>query len=148
MGTVISSRFSFEELTLTSDGPEWKTVAPGINIDGICRNRFCQAKNDAVEIQIGFYDSTGGICRLDNEITQLKCPMCKQRLDKNEVQGVGVYRARLQVTSKVRGYEEVVENVEAWNKYLFASCVGEGDEVRYEDIVLKVERLPWYSFLF
>ena len=143
IGTVISSRFSFEELTLTSDGPEWKTVAPGINIDGICRNRFCQAKNDAVEIQIGFYDSTGGICRLDNEITQLECPMCKQLLDKNEVQGVGVRNAKLQITSKSRGDVEVVENVEAWNKYLFSSCMAGGGEVRYEDIVLKVERFPW-----
>ena len=59
-----------------------------------------------------------------------------------------MYEAKLQVTSKLRGYEEVVENVVAWNKYLFASCVAGGGEVRYEDIVLKVERFPWYSFLF
>lgn len=41
-----------------------------------------------------------------------------------------MYEAKLQVTSKLRGYEEVVENVVAWNKYLFAGCMGEGDDSR------------------
>ena len=87
MGTILSSRFRFEEKEFSSAAPEWRNVAPGINILGTCRNRFCRAKYDVVIVQKGFYESTGGTCRLDNEITQLECPMCEQRLDKNGVQG-------------------------------------------------------------
>ena len=82
---------SFKDIKLTSDGPDWLTLASGINFEGTCRNIFCQAENRTVVIQRGFYDSTTGICMLNYEITQLECPMCKQTLDKNGVNGVGVY---------------------------------------------------------
>ena len=144
----VSSEDSFKDIKLTSDGPDRLTVAPGINFLGICRNRFCQAGNKNVYIQRGFYDSTGGTCMLNYEITQLKCPMCKQTLDKKDINGVGVYKAKLEVKSKTREDIEVVVNIEAKDKFLYAGCMDDNDKVDYEYILLKVKRFPWYSFLF
>ena len=55
MDTILSSRFRFEEKEFSSAAPEWRNVAPGINILGTCRNR-CRAKYDVVIVQKGFYD--------------------------------------------------------------------------------------------
>ena len=136
----VSSEDSFKDIKLTSDGPDWLTLAPGINFEGTCRNIFCQAGNRTVMIQRGFYDSTGGMCMLNCEITQLECPMCKQTLDKKDINGVGVFKAKLEVKSKTRGSREVVVNIEARDKYLYAGCMDDRDKVDYEYIVLKVTR--------
>eukprot|EP00800_Vazella_pourtalesii_P016745 TRINITY_DN489_c0_g1_i4.p1 TRINITY_DN489_c0_g1~~TRINITY_DN489_c0_g1_i4.p1 ORF type:complete len:245 (-),score=34.25 TRINITY_DN489_c0_g1_i4:70-804(-) len=144
----VSSEASFKDIKLTSDGPDWLTLAPGINFEGTCRGRFCQAENRTVVIQRGFYDSTGGTCMLNYEIIQLECPMCKQTLDKDEINGVGVYKAKLEVKSKAREDIEVVVNIEARDKYLYAGCMDDNDKVDYEYIILKIKRFPWYSFLF
>ena len=136
----VSSKDSFKKVDLTSEGPEWLTVTPGINFEGTCKNRFCKAKNEIVIIQKGFYDSTGGTCVLNYEITQLECPICKQALDKNEINGVGVYEGKLQVKSKTRGSREVVVNIEARDKFLYAGCMDNKDKVDYEYITLIVKR--------
>ena len=145
----VSSEDSFKEVKLSkTGGPVWLTLSHGINFQGTCRNRFCQAENEIVVIQRGFYDSTGGTCMLNCEITQLECPICKQTLDKDEVNGVGVYKAKLEVKSKTRGSKEVIVNIEARDKFLYAGCMDDNDKVDYEYIILIVKRFPWYSFLF
>ena len=136
----VSSEASFKDIELTYGGPDWLTVAPGINFKGTCRGRFCQAGNRTVMIQRGFYDSTGGTCMLNYEITLLECPMCKQRLDKKDINGVGVYNAKLEVKSKAREDIEVVVNIEAKDKFLYAGCMDDNDKVDYEDILLIVKR--------
>ena len=85
---------------------------------------------------------------LNYEITLLECPMCKQRLDKKDINGVGVYNAKLEVKSKAREDIEVVVNIEAKDKFLYAGCMDDNDKVDYEYIILIVKRFPWYSFLF
>ena len=136
----VSSGDSFKKMNLTTIGPKWLNIAPGINFQGICKNEFCQAENKIVSIQRGFYFSTGGTCMLNYEIAQLECPMCKQTLDKNEVNGVGVFKAKLQVKSKTRGNSEVVVNIWAKDKFLRASCMDDRDKVDYEYIILTVKR--------
>ena len=136
----LSSEDNFREVKLINDGLGRLTIARGINFQGTCRNRFCQAKNEIVSIQRGFYDSTGGTCMLNYEITQLECPMCKQTLDKDEINGVGVYKAKLQVKSKEEGSIEAVVNIEARDKFLYAGCMDDRDKVEYEYVILKVTR--------
>ena len=136
----VSSEDNFKKVDLTTEGPEWLTVTPGINFEGTCKNRFCKAKNQIVIIQKGFYDSTGGTCMLNSEITQLECPMCKQALDKNEVNGVGVYEAKLEVKSKIEGSSVKVVKIEARDKFLYAGCMDDSDKVTYEYIILIVKR--------
>ena len=137
----LSSEDNFREVKLTpSDGLGRLTIARGINFQGSCRNRFCKAENEIVIIQRGFYDSTGGTCMLNYEITQLECPMCKQTLDNDEIHGVGVYKAKLQVKSKVRGSNEAVVNIEARDKYLYAGCMDHRDKVDYEYVILIITR--------
>ena len=144
----VSSEDNFKDVHLTAGGPKWLTLAPGVNFEGTCRNGSCQRENSIVVIQRGFYDSTGGTCMLNYEIAQLECPVCEQTLDKNDVNGVGVFKGKLQVKSKTRGSEEVVVNIEARDKFLYAGCMDDDDKVDYEYIILKVESFPWYSFLF
>ena len=136
----VSSEASFKDIKLTSDGPDWLTLAPGINFEGTCRNIFCQAENRTVVIQRGFYDSTGGTCMLNYEITQLECPMCKHRLNKKDINGVGVYEAKLEVKSKASEGREVVVNIEAKDKFLYAGCMDDNDKVDYDYIILIVKR--------
>ena len=136
----VSSEDNFKEVKLADSAPDWKIIVQGINFKGTCRNKSCQAKNKNVIIQRGFYDSTGGTCMLNYEITQLECPMCRQTLDKDEIHGVGVYKAKLQVKSKARGSNEAVVNIEARDKFLYAGCMDERDKVDYEYVILIVTR--------
>ena len=91
-------------------------------------------------IQRGFYDSTGGTCMLNYEITQLECPMCKQALNQDEIHGIGLYKAKLEIKSKTRGSKEIVVNIEAKEKFLYAGCMDDRDKVNYEYIILIVKR--------
>ena len=134
------SEDNFKEEKLADSAPDWRFIGRGINFKGTCRNISCQAKNEIVCIKRGFYDSTGGTCMLNYEITQLECPMCKQTLDKDEIHGVGVYKAKLQVKYKAIGSTEVVENIEAKDKFLYAGCKNDKDRVDYEYVILKVTR--------
>ena len=136
----VSSEDNFKEVKLANIAPDWKIIVQGINFKGTCRNKSCKAKNKNVSIQRGFYDSTGGTCMLNYEITQLECPMCKQTLDKDEIHGVGVYEAKLEVKSKARGSIQVVVNIEARDKYLYVGCMDDRDKVDYEYIILIVTR--------
>ena len=136
----VSSKDSFKKVDLTTGGPKWLTVTPGINFEGTCKYRSCKAKNEIVIIQKGFYDSTGGTCMLNSEITQLECPMCKQELNKNEVNGVGVYEGKLEVKSKIEGSSVKVVKIEARDKFLYAGCMDDSDKVTYEYITLIVKR--------
>ena len=136
----ITSEDSFREVKLSNSAPDWRIIGQGVNFEGTCENRFCQAENKIVSIQRGFYDATGGTCMLNYEITQLECPICKQTLDKDEVNGVGVYKAKLEVKSKTRGSKEVVVNIEAKDMYLYAGCIDDRDKVDYEYIILIVTR--------
>ena len=132
---------SFKEVNLYTEGPEWWTIPPGMSFRGTCKNFLCQARNQSVNIQKGFYDSTGGLSILNPEIAMLKCPVCEQSLDKNEVNEIGVFNAKLEIKSKVRGSSEVVVNIEARDEYLHASCMDGRDEVDYDYVVLIVKRL-------
>ena len=136
----VSSEDSFKEMELITGGPEWSGIYPGINFDGTCKNRFCLANNEFVSIPRGFYDSTGGTCMLNYEITKLKCPVCRLTLDKNEVNAVGVFKAKLQVKSKKRGNNEVVVNIKAKGKFLAANCMDDKGKVDYEYVILTVKR--------
>ena len=143
----VSSEDSFKEVELShSGGPGWLTIDRGVNFKGTCKYKSCKAKNETVIIQRGFYKESGGICMLNYEITQLKCPMCKHTLDKNNVHGVGVYKAKLEVKSKEEGNNEVVVNIEARDKFLYAGCMDDGDKVDYEYVILKVTRFKGYLF--
>ena len=135
----VYSEDSFKEIKLSNSAPDWRIIAPGINFEGTCKNRFCQAENN-VYIRRGFYDSTGGTCMLNYEITQLECPICKQRLDKKDINGVGVYKAKLEVKSKPSEGREVVVNIEARDKFMYAGCMDDNDKVDYEYILLIVRR--------
>lgn len=142
MGCWISTiqQIFFKEEKLTSDGPDWRNIAEGINFQGICRNSSCKANNEFVMIQKGFYDSTDGTCKLNYGVTRLECPACKQTLDKNEVHGIGVYKAKLQVKTKTRGHKEVVVNVDAKDKYLHSQCIDDLVKVNNGYSTLIVER--------
>ena len=129
---------NFKKRNLYTEGPEWCTIPSGMSFRGTCKNFLCQARNQSVNIQKGFYDSTGGKCMLNYEITQLKCPVCEETLGLNEVNEIGVFNAKLEIKSKVKGSSEVVVNIEARDEYLRASCK---DEVDCEYFILIVKRL-------
>ena len=145
----VSSEDNFEEITLTRNGPKWLGIARGINFQGNCRNRFCQAENKLVMIQKGFYTSTRGMCLLNYEITHLKCPICKHTLDKNEVHVVGVYKAKLQIQYKLRGKSDnVALNLEARDSFLCAGCSYDRTRLDFEYVILTVKRFKPHPFHF
>ena len=129
---------NFKEEGMDNSAPDWRYVAEGVNFRGICRNSSCRAGNDVVIIQRGLYNSTGGTCTFTYEITKLECPMCKQLLNKKDVSGVGVYNARLQIKSKTYNGSEVVEDIVARDKSLFARGMERVNLLDYEYIVLTV----------
>eukprot|EP00800_Vazella_pourtalesii_P017486 TRINITY_DN5350_c0_g1_i1.p1 TRINITY_DN5350_c0_g1~~TRINITY_DN5350_c0_g1_i1.p1 ORF type:complete len:250 (-),score=47.37 TRINITY_DN5350_c0_g1_i1:257-1006(-) len=146
----VSSKDNFEDINLSREGAKWLSITRGINFQGNCRNRFCKAVNKLVMIRRGFYRSTRGMCMFNSEITKLKCPECKQTLDKDEIHGVGVYKARLQAKCKPRGKSEIVVDIEARDRFLCAECLHDRNRLDYEYIILIVKRikgsLPLKSF--
>ena len=142
----VSSEDNFEEIHLMRNGPKWLAISRGINFQGNCRNRYCQAENKLVMIQKGFYDSTGGLCMLNHEILHLECPMCKQTLDKREVHVVGVYKAKLQIKCKPRSGSEVIVSISARDKFLCAGCLHDRTRLDFEYIILVVKRFNPFPF--
>ena len=143
MGSWITffSKDNFTEEGVVSGGaPDWRCVVEGVNFRGICKNRYCRAENEHVNIPRGLYDSTRGTCTFTHEITKLECSICKQKLDKKDVSGVGVYNARLQIKSKRRDGSEVVEDILARDKCLFTRGMERENLLDYEYIYLTVTR--------
>ena len=51
----ITSEDSFREVKLSNSAPDWRIIGQGVNFEGTCENRFCQAENKIVSIQRGFH---------------------------------------------------------------------------------------------
>ena len=134
------SRDNFKVLELDNSAPDWRIIDQGVNFVRTCKNKSCKAKNDFVYARRGLYEESGGTCMLNYEITQLECPMCGHRLNKNDINGVGVYKARLNIKSKRKGRNEVTVDVEARDKFLYAGCMDDKNKVEYEYVILIVKR--------
>ena len=122
-------------------GPQWRAVSLGLSFTGTCKQVGCDALNDTVLVNKGFYKSTGGHCMLNFEISKLECPMCNVKLNKKEVIGVGIYQCKLTVTCKQEDKDEISYDIVSKDKYQYAGCIGKKDKIKYEYIMLIVKKL-------
>jgi len=56
--------------------PKWRTVFKGLNVEGICNNKNCEAYNKLVICPIGL-----GIFNINFDIDKIFCPMCHDLVD-------------------------------------------------------------------
>ena len=139
--TDITSEDNFKPIEFSHSAPDWRYVDAGLNFEGTCKTRACVANKKAVLVPKGFYESTGGMCMLNYEITQLECPMCENKLDKGNISGVGIYKCKLEVKAKREHQDEIRFEMESTDKFRFAQSLDEDDKIGYEYITLKVQRL-------
>ena len=137
----ITSEDKFKPIEFSNSAPQWRHVFDGLNFEGTCRTRACVANKKSVMVRKGFYESTGGMCMLNYEITQLECPMCENKLDKGNINGVGIYKCKLEVKAKRKRQDEIRFEMESTDKFRFAQSLDEDDKIDYEYIILKVQRL-------
>ena len=64
-----------EKVNFSEEGPNYRTVTPGLNIIGLCTNKKCETKGNEVIVQIGFgeYDLGENISEME-----IRCPICEQ----------------------------------------------------------------------
>ena len=137
----ITSEDKFEPINSSPTAPEWRRVSKGINFLGKCKFKDCKASNQFVYVQKGFYKETGGTCYLHFHLTQLECPMCKFKLEKQDIHGIGIYLCQLELKYKQVDVDEVCYTIKSEDKFQLAHCINEDDKLEYEYIVLKVKPL-------
>lgn len=137
----ITSEDKFNPIEFSSSAPEWRKVNSGLNFEGTCKQVGCAAMNRTVIVNKRFYESTGGQCMLNFEISKLECPMCNVKLNKKEVLGVGIYKCKLTVKCKPEDKDEISYDIMSVDKYQYAGCIGKKDKIKYEYIMLLVKKL-------
>eukprot|EP01026_Neomeris_dumetosa_P027536 TRINITY_DN22385_c0_g1_i1.p1 TRINITY_DN22385_c0_g1~~TRINITY_DN22385_c0_g1_i1.p1 ORF type:complete len:403 (+),score=28.94 TRINITY_DN22385_c0_g1_i1:127-1335(+) len=70
----VTNQQSRQLLPYIIDGPEWRTVIPGINIEGYCKNQNCAVYSQLVI-------DPKGLCKVDIVGDKFKCPLCSDRID-------------------------------------------------------------------
>ena len=84
VGTSFADPDNRTDLRVVTEGPAWRAIRPGINLEGRCRNSQCQAHNHIVICQLG----TGEFdLILDQKKAQ--CPMCYKQI---RVRTAGLYK--------------------------------------------------------
>ena len=130
---------NLDEINMCLFAPHWRVVREGVNFRGRCYNSDCKANNKIVYIQKGFYESTEGVCVLNNEIAQLECPICNHILDKKSIHGVGIYKCRLEVKAKKDGKDKLIYTIESRDNFKFAACNRNKTINDYDCIVIIVK---------
>ena len=136
----LTSVDKFLPIGFATTAPNWRQVDEGLNFEATCCNVACVANNKGVYVRRGFYESSGGVCRLSLEINQLFCPICSEKLGTDNIHGVGIYRCRLQVQAKIIGKQEIRFTVESRDTFKLAHSFSD-DKLNYEYIVLVVTRI-------
>ena len=136
----ITSENKFLPIDFAATAPNWRQVDEGINFEGTCDNVSCVANDKDVYVQRGFYESSGGVCRLSLEMNQLFCPMCGDLLLKDNIHGVGIYRCRLHVQAKITGKQEIRFEVESRDTFKLAHSFSD-DKLSYEYIIFVVTHI-------
>eukprot|EP01025_Chloroclados_australasicus_P060987 TRINITY_DN7911_c0_g1_i1.p1 TRINITY_DN7911_c0_g1~~TRINITY_DN7911_c0_g1_i1.p1 ORF type:complete len:322 (-),score=30.43 TRINITY_DN7911_c0_g1_i1:326-1291(-) len=67
----VSNSKSLRKQSFLENGPRWRTATEGINVEGYCKNRKCEAYNKCVIAKIG-------MGQIDIVSSQFNCPMCYQ----------------------------------------------------------------------
>ena len=59
-----------------TDAPKWRVIESGINLEGVCKNKYCEAFGNKVWIKKGF-----GKFNITKEVYDSKCPICSKLCD-------------------------------------------------------------------
>lgn len=120
------------KIPFSDSAPEWCTISEGISWKGLCRNPSCVAANQFVYVTLGFGDF-----EVRNITSNLKCPMCDQRIQ--DVKNCGFFNAAW----KFEGRDTQGNNVtgegrtEDESYYTFR----EGDNVEWQYLAINVRPL-------
>lgn len=120
-----------KRVALTSEGPAWRTVAPGLNLKGVCKNDQCAASNQTVWIQRGI----SSYFNMNRECETAPCPQCKEFV--TDVNNCGFYRCIFSVygvteegkefsslcnvrapDNELLSFEDSVGSVKQWRKLI------------------------------
>jgi ubiquitin len=98
-GFDFASMQNFKSVTFSDEAPDYRTVRPGLQLRGYCKNSQCVAYNDLFVCNLGFriFDAK----HLDSEC---KCPVCK--LQFNHL-SIGFYKANIVVDGVKQSGEKV-----------------------------------------
>lgn len=92
------------------NAPEWRHVSEGLNLFGTCPNENCVAYNEEV-IFMATYEKTNCLqvrkessFNLNEEIENIKCPMCKKLID---LTTCGFYNCKYQFDGRKKEHGDV-----------------------------------------
>ena len=139
----VTSKSEFSARNSDPTAPRWRNLDKGLNFLGYCKQTYCEASNQYVFVQKGFYTSDNGVCFLNKEITKFSCPICQCMLDKTDICGVAIYMCTLRVEGREVAGGEFEYETESTNKkkYTAADCLNEDDQRYYQYIQLTVKPL-------
>lgn len=128
-----------KRLALTSEGPSWYTISPGLNIQGTCKNADCEAFNDTVWIQKGM-----GAFSMDLESCVSQCPACHQIA--KDINNAGFYQCLFSIKGTKEGKGEVSvnrQNVRAPDdEFLTFDDVKTDGSEKWENLIITTQPVP------
>ncbi len=96
--TFVNMRLT-EELEFSDSAPQWRTVRPGMNLKGICKNTICAANGQVVWVPKDF-----GIFNMLKECRTAACPACQGPID--DVKNFGIYKCTYSVNGAIKNSED------------------------------------------
>ena len=83
--------------------PDYRTVIPGFIVKGTCKNSDCNANKKLVNVLWGM-----GKFNINRLIHKCKCPSCKKRLSKDDIEAFGFYKTKYKYEGMLDGTDEEV----------------------------------------
>ena len=69
----IENKTGLSQVPFTKSAPDWRIACPGLNLEGVCKNKSCKAYGKEVICQIGI-----GVFDIVLKKNLCVCPMCKK----------------------------------------------------------------------
>lgn len=106
-GFSFASLQNLEPVSFSDTAPNYRSVSPGLYLQGYCKNKNCQVYGDCFVCNIGF-----GIFDAEYLNSNCICPECYLQFDHV---GVGFYMANIYVNGTKKSgekinYEKIIEN--------------------------------------
>jgi len=80
----------------------WRIIDQGLNLEGLCQNKYCLAYNNKVWIKKGY-----GKFNLNKEVYTSKCPICSKNV--TDVNNMSLYLGKMKVQGQIKGEDKIKE---------------------------------------
>lgn len=147
LGGLSSCGFGFASLDegasrgFSNTAPDYRTIRPGLNLEGKCKNSECPVFEKLCWSNLGFNEDSG--FDIGRAIMHAKCPLCDERLDSSSIKSCGFYKCSYTFTGgDLTTGKEVSGSDQTWSNSEWIYYDGDDSSRTWSYLTIAVSRKP------